>query len=156
MKLTQQQIDIYNGWICPYCKRPSKHVDSSEIYGHNYPGKKMYACLECKAWVGTHESNPDKALGRLAQKNLRDIKISVHYYFDSLWRGEHKTLTRHEAYAWLADILKLPVEYTHIGWFGLETCRRVLEVISPNTFVRPTKLNLPKRTKKHKSTIKKQ
>jgi len=60
------------GWSCPYCGAPTKLVDDTEIYGRSY-GTSCYVCKPCGAWVGCHKGT-DKALGRIANKELRELK----------------------------------------------------------------------------------
>ena len=35
-------------------------------------------------------------------------------------------MSRREAYTWLSEQLKLPIEYTHIGMFSEKTCKDVI------------------------------
>ena len=122
MELTEQQKLIYRGLLCPYCKNKSEFVDSKEVYGKSFG--MIYLCRPCKSWVGTHE-NSSKALGRLANAELREAKKEAHLYFDKLWnRGQ---ISRKKAYKMLSDHLKLPKEYTHIGMFNIDTCNKVVE-----------------------------
>ena len=121
MKLTPEQIKIIEGKICPYCKKESQYVDSKIVYGKSYG--MIYLCTDCDAYVGVHKGT-DNAKGRLANAELRQIKKKAHFYFDPIW--QFKLMTRHEAYKWLSDKIKLPPEYTHIGMLGKE---KTIEVI---------------------------
>lgn len=125
MELTDQEKLIYKGKVCPYCKAPSKYVDSIIIYGRTYGF--IYLCEPCKAWVGVH-AGTNKALGRLANKKLRELKKEAHSYFDRLWKFKNKIFRRSAAYKWLSQELGLPSEYTHIGMFSEETCKKVIEL----------------------------
>lgn len=75
---------IISGRICPYCNKPSIHVSDSEIYSISFGGF-AYLCRECNAYVGCHKDRPYEALGRLANKELREAKINAHASFDNLW-----------------------------------------------------------------------
>lgn len=110
------------GWSCPYCGHPTKLVDDSEIYGRSF-GTKCYYCKPCQAWVGCHKYS-GKALGRLANRNLRQLKHQAHEAFDPIWKEGH--MTRGEAYKMLSVAFGLPQEQTHIGMFDEEMCRRVI------------------------------
>lgn len=121
MELSERQKMIVAGKVCPYCGRLTEYVDSIEVYGTSYG--MIYLCRDCNAHVGVHKGT-DNALGRLAQKKLRKLKHEAHEYFDKIWL--HKFMTRHEAYAWLSQVLELPSEYTHIGMFSEATCQRVI------------------------------
>lgn len=124
MKITEQQELMFAGKICPYCKQPSKYVDSSEIYGNGKSYGMMYLCKDCKAWVGTHKDEPTKALGRLADKHLRTWKIKAHERFNLIYELNYKT--RGNAYKWLSERLGIPQKYTNIGFFNIKTCQRVV------------------------------
>lgn len=67
-------LEILTGKVCPYCGNPSEYIDSKKIYGTSYG--MIYACIPCDAYVGVHKDNPEKALGRLADFNLRKQKTS--------------------------------------------------------------------------------
>lgn len=110
------------GWSCPYCGNPTKLVDDSQIYGRSY-GTKCYICEPCGAWVGCHK-NSDKALGRVANKELRELKHRAHEAFDPLWKEGH--LPRTAAYEVLSAAFNLPTEQTHIGMFNEDMCRKVI------------------------------
>lgn len=111
------------GWSCPYCGNPTKLVDDSKIYGQSY-GSKCYVCEPCGAWVGCHK-NSDKALGRVANKELRRLKHQAHEAFDPIWKEGH--LSRQKAYQILSESFGLPIEQTHIGMFDEQLCKKVIE-----------------------------
>ena len=112
------------GWSCPYCGNPTKLVEDSHIYGRSY-GTKCYICKPCDAWVGCHKGT-DRALGRVANKELRELKHRAHEAFDPIWKEGY--LSRNAAYESLSIALGLPKEQTHIGMFDEEMCRKVIEV----------------------------
>lgn len=123
LSLTEEQKLMLEGKICPYCKQPSKLVDTQSIYGKSYG--LAYCCKPCDAWVGVH-SGTTVAKGRLANAKLRLVKIETHKYFDIIW--QKNVMTRKECYEWLSDNLNIPKEYTHIGMFNLESCKKTIEV----------------------------
>jgi hypothetical protein len=110
--------EILSGKICPYCNRKTDYIDSSIIYGSSYG--MVYACYNCNAWVGVHRGT-DEALGRLANKELREAKKLAHLYFDQIW--QKKLLSRQQAYSWLSSVLSIAPKYTHIGMFDLDLCK---------------------------------
>jgi len=114
---------IFKAEICPYCKQEPEYVDSSCIYGKSYG--MIYLCRKCDAYCGVHKGT-DKALGRLANADLRYWKKEAHKYFDPIWKSNLKN--RHQAYAWLSEKLNIPAEFTHIGMFGVDTCKKVVEI----------------------------
>lgn len=119
--LTERQRLILKGKICPYCGKLTEYVDSAEIYGKSYG--MIYICRDCRAYVGVHDGS-SKALGRLANEELRKLKNEAHYYFDKIWKVDY--MSRREAYTWLSEQLKLPIKYTHIGMFSEKTCKDVI------------------------------
>jgi len=129
-KLTQRQKSIYKGKICPYCGKEPEYVDSSVLYGTSYG--MVYLCRQCDAYVGVHEGT-DQPKGRLANKELREWKKKAHAAFDPLWQNKH--MKRKEAYTWLSEKLGTPRNYTHIGMFSVETCKKVVEIMSKHKYV---------------------
>lgn len=116
-------VGVKEGKICPYCGGSSIHVDSSVIYGRSYG--MIYLCAPCDAYVGVHKSEPDKALGRLANKELREWKKEAHKYFDVIWKDGHEK--RGELYKHLSNHLKIESEFCHIGMFDVEICKQVVD-----------------------------
>ena len=113
-----------SGKVCPYCSNESEYVDSSIIYGKSYG--MIYLCKPCDAYCGVHKGT-DNALGRLANKELRYWKKKAHEHFDKLWKGNQRKSERGHLYGLLSKHLNIPNEYTHIGMFGIETCKKVIE-----------------------------
>lgn len=124
MELSDTEKLIMSGKICPYCLNKSEYVDSSIIYGRSYG--MIYLCKSCDAYCGVHKGT-DNALGRLANKELRYWKKEAHKYFDALWRLSDRKSERGFQYSQLSKYLGIPIEYTHIGMFGVETCKMVVE-----------------------------
>lgn len=101
---------IMAGKICPYCGQPTEYVDSAAVY-HGISYGMIYLCRKCDAYVGVHRGT-DKALGRLANRSLREWKKRAHYYFDPISRTPlinriwpkyiPGISNRNKAYRWLA------------------------------------------------------
>ena len=111
----------------------SEFVDSIEVYGKSYG--MIYLCRPCKAWVGVHKDT-NEALGRLANAELREAKKEAHFYFDKLWsykikQGIKKGTARSKAYAWLSEEMAVPRTETHIGYFDLHMCKKVVNLCKP-------------------------
>lgn len=122
MKLSERHKQIIKAKICPYCGNKPEFTDSSVVYGVSYG--MIYYCRKCDAYVGVH-GNSKKALGRLANKELRKAKIEAHKYFDKLWKS--RKYKRHQAYYLLSEHLNIPENYTHIGMFSIDTCKKVVD-----------------------------
>ncbi len=119
---------------CRYCRAEApllRFGDAGYPYRCDYGP--TYVCVPCGAWVGCHRGTT-KALGGLANAELRQAKIDAHAAFDPLWQRKiardkcNKGHARRAGYKWLADQLGLPVSKTHIGYMSLEECRKVVEV----------------------------
>jgi hypothetical protein len=122
MILTDKQIQILQGKICPYCGKETEYIDSNKIYGRDYG--MLYFCQPCYAYCGVHKGT-DNSLGRLANKELRYWKKQAHKYFDVIWKSGN--IKRNEAYKELSKHLQIPSEYCHIGMFSVNTCKKVVE-----------------------------
>ena len=123
-------INYSDGKTCPYCESKTEFIDSSYIYGRSYG--MIYCCKPCIAYVGVHKGT-DKALGRLANAELREAKKEAHRYFDLLWKkkiefGYSKSEGRSKAYKWISDEMKIKPADTHIGMFDVDRCNRVVEL----------------------------
>lgn len=131
-KLNASHKAIICGRICPYCHGKTKFMDSIKVYKNRSYGM-VYACLPCSAWVGVHKKT-NKALGRLANAELRQLKMQAHQYFDPIWQravdgGVDKYTARNAAYKWLAKEMGIDRELCHIGYFNEKQCRQVLDII---------------------------
>jgi hypothetical protein len=121
---------ILKGRVCPYCSKETEYVDSAAVYSRSYG--MIYLCRPCDAYVGVHKGT-DKALGRLANKELREAKKAAHANFDSLWKrkmenGFSKSKARAKAYAWLSKEMNLEAGLTHIGMMDVNQCQQVIEI----------------------------
>lgn len=89
--------------------------------------KLFWLCEGCGGWVGCHPGT-DKALGVPASPELRRARSLAHAVFDRLWRNG--TMTRGEAYGWMASTLRLTPEQAHMGQMDIATCRRVVNAVA--------------------------
>lgn len=113
--------------ICPYCGEKAEYVDSAEVY-HGISYGMIYLCRPCNAYVGVHGKS-DVPKGSLANAELRYWRRLAHAAFDPLWQHGKFYKQRNSAYAWLAEKMDLPKEETHIGMFGIESCKRVISIL---------------------------
>ena len=118
-----------NKVICPYCKSDAELVLGDEIYPHrkDLHHKYFWRCVPCDAYVGCHGLT-SKPLGRLANRELRMLKIKAHTTFDLTWKRPTKKMSRSKAYSLLAKKLNIPKSECHIGMFNTEMCNKVIEV----------------------------
>ncbi len=103
------------------------------MYGESHG--MIYLCRPCNAYVGVHKGT-DKALGRLANAELRHWKKKAHRYFDILWRakwiseGCSKREARTSGYKWLSQELDIPLDRCHIGMMDVAECIEVVRICS--------------------------
>jgi hypothetical protein len=124
-------LDVISGRICPYCHHETEVVDEIEIYKKEYSGRKYFRCkLNSDHYVGCYRSSQLKSLGRVADANLRALKMKCHELFDPIWNSsENKAETRFMAYKHLADQFEIPQAYCHFGMMDEEWCTYVLHYL---------------------------
>ncbi len=122
-----------NKVICPYCKKEAKWCENKEVYGQNYGESYMcYHCKKCGAYVGCHE-NSRRALGSLANKELRDWRKKAHLIVDQHWQfGKH---TRKEVYAILKEAFGKDVHIAETRTWTecAEIIKRTIEIFNQDS-----------------------
>jgi hypothetical protein len=115
--------------LCDYCGKAAELLGGEQIYPHipRLLGARYWRCVPCGAHVGCHAGTA-APLGRMANKELRAARVAAHAAFDPFWQSG--VMTRRAAYGWLATRLELPFAKTHIGYFDLDLCRRVVQICS--------------------------
>lgn len=113
---------------CRYCGSDVVLTSNSEIYGKEYGNGKCYLCRNCKAFVGIH-TGTTIPLGTLANNDLRKARNNAHKEFDKLWKQPTRIMSRYAAYKWLSNKMNLRIEETHIAWFEIEQCEKVIELV---------------------------
>lgn len=117
-----QKIDLHPK-KCNVCGGLVLYTNNKYIYGRSYGSGKCYLCTKCGAYVGTHEPRPDEALGLLANKQMRSWKMKCHEIFDEFWKcgsnGKQRRQLRNMAYERLAEMMQIPLEECHFGYFDL-------------------------------------
>lgn len=115
--------------ICPYCGRRAEFIDSKHYYSNGKSYGMMYLCRPCDATVGVHKNSANYyPLGTLANKELRELRQRCHKLFDTLWRGNMKTMSREQAYKKLADNMNLKIEEAHIALFREDDCIKFIRI----------------------------
>ena len=119
--------------ICNICGGHVIFESNSRIYGREYGSGKMYYCTNCGAYVGTHKPKPTEALGLLANKEMRDLKMQCHDLFDKKWQYEKTCRKRHiarnKAYRDLADNLGISVKECHFGYFDMDMLQKAYAIL---------------------------
>lgn len=114
--------------VCPYCGGKVECVNNSSIYRGREYGEWpwVYMCENKDAYVGLHPFT-NIPLGTLADKKLRKLRINAKYaFFKNMLRSGVKT--RKEAYPILAKALNIPEGEAHFGWFGVDECKKVIDL----------------------------
>mgnify|MGYP001573516870 CR=1 FL=1 len=113
---------------CPYCGERAKLTDSAHVYGGRSYGL-IWDCRPCDAYVGVHKGT-SVALGRLANAELRRLKIKAHAAFDPLWKSGK--MKRTDAYSLLAERMNIAKRNCHVGMFDEAQCRLAISVMTAN------------------------
>ena len=82
---------------CNICGGKVVLISNSFVYGREYGSGKMYYCIDCTAYVGTHKSRPTEAFGILANNEMRELKKKCHSIFDEKWKNESSSKKRYIA-----------------------------------------------------------
>ncbi len=116
---------------CPYCGADLKLEDSAVVYDGKSYGD-IWMCKnypECNAYVGCHNGTAVPK-GFPANKKLRVARIHAHHMFDPMWKGENKVFkSRHSAYAWMRDVMRLTKDRAHIAMLTVFQCMILVEKI---------------------------
>jgi ssDNA-binding Zn-finger/Zn-ribbon topoisomerase 1 len=88
----------------------------------------FYGCTEYPQCKGSHGAHPDgRPLGIPANKATKQARINAHIAFDHMWKT--KKMRRYDAYAWLSQSMRLPMEEAHIGRFTVEQCEQLIALV---------------------------
>ena len=114
--------------ICA-CGSSAQLVTGAVIYPHrpDLAHLNFYQCASCDARVGTRPGTT-VPLGNLANSELRSARMRAHQQFDPIWK--QGTMSRTDAYAWLAQQMQLPTAQAHIGQFDLAQCHAVCNLVA--------------------------
>ncbi|MBD1589497.1 zinc-finger-containing protein [Pseudomonas typographi] len=117
---------------CRYCGEEVRLVRNSEIYnGRSYGDWPFaYLCQCCRAYVGLHPDT-DVPLGTVADDALRAARNRS----KALFHDHMKTsgMSRTAAYKWLADQMRIDVSLCHFGWFEIDACAQVEQIVKAAT-----------------------
>ena len=116
---------------CQYCKGYGELIDSSEFYSSGISYGYMWICRNCNARVSCHKGTKVPT-GTLAKPELMELRKKAHSMFDILWKSGK--MNRHAAYKWLAKKMNLRKEHAHIGFMGLDKCRKFIRILETEIF----------------------
>ena len=120
-----KEIDLYPK-VCPLCggEVTYQRLNKKDIFGHS--SGYFYLCQSCGATVGTHKSDPTKALGYLADKETREMRRKIHLMFDNFWKNHAE---RESYYQKLADEMGISKEECHFSWFSKEELDKAYKIL---------------------------
>jgi hypothetical protein len=112
--------------MCGYCQKPAELVGGSVVYPYRPENadKQYWCCRDCKAWVLCKPNG--QPAGKLANGELRRLKMELHKLFDPWWRGEN--MPRRAAYRWLSKRIGAKRD-AHVGDYSPEECQLAIEVM---------------------------
>lgn len=111
---------------CNLCGGKVKLIPNSSIYGKPYGSGLCYFCMKCGATVGTHKSRITEAMGILADKQMRKLKMECHEIFDKLWTTHNE---RRGCYHKLANKMGIPLSECHFGYFDTKQLYQALKIL---------------------------
>jgi len=120
--------------VCVECGGLGKLTNGAALYPDKPEWKsRMYYRCGCGASVSCHPGT-GIAAGRPASAATRYLRSKAHDVFDPIWRGlgqRSSIATGHartRAYKWLARQLGIHPRTCHIGFFGPDELRRVIDI----------------------------
>ena len=115
---------------CNICGGEVVLTSNAEIYGKEYGNGRCYLCTNCRAYVGTHKHEPDRALGTLADNETRQLRQKCHDLFDKLWlNSPNRKVARTHYYKWLSNKMNIEKEDCHFGYFDKEQCKKAISFL---------------------------
>ena len=84
----------------------------------------VYYCTNCYAWVGTSPKNPDEALGELANKEIRGMRVELHRWFDKLWKNHEERAKYYDKLA-----AALGKSECHFSQMTMEELKKAEEIV---------------------------
>ena len=111
---------------CPYCNGRSEIRLLKEITGNKQAKGYAFVCRyypACDSYIKMNEQT-GKPLGTMANKQLRSLRIEAHRQLYRLYVDG--SMSRDEAYEWMASVLNIPRQEAHIGLFQEYYCQKVI------------------------------
>lgn len=117
VNMYHSEIDLHPT-KCNLCGGRVIYTSNKKIYGKVYGSGYCYLCTKCGAYVGTHKPRPREAFGILSNAEMRKMKHICHEQFDKFWKNKGSK-ARKKCYARLAELLNIPVQSCHFGYFDM-------------------------------------
>lgn len=123
--LNQKQIDMLEGRVCPYCKKPAVHLTNSKRFKRPDMKDVMW-CEECKTWAYVVDGKPE---GRLFTQEERRKQEAVINELDRLIRSKEDKVEVRKS---LAVHLNCPEEYADVNHMGMKSLSKILQFCMMN------------------------
>lgn len=117
--------------VCNLCGGKVIFTSNGILYGgREFGSGKCYYCTSCHASVGTHEPEPDKAKGILADAEMQELRKKCHALFDEQWlHQDNKRKARTKAYRKLSKKLGISETVCHFGFFDKDTLNKAISIL---------------------------
>lgn len=91
-------------------------------YGSGY----CYYCSDCKNFIVTQRGEHKRALGTIANKDTKALRLECHKYMDALWENSRQ---RRYYYHKLSKEMDIPFERCHFGMMDKDQLEKALEIL---------------------------
>jgi len=91
-------------------------------YGSGY----CYYCNDCNNFIVTQRGDHKRALGTIADKTTKELRLECHKYMDALWENSRQ---RRYYYHKLSKEMGIPFESCHFGMMDKEMLEKALEIL---------------------------
>lgn len=119
-ELNQKQIDMLEGRVCPYCKKPAVRLTNSKRFKRPDMNDVMWY-EDCKAWTSVVDGKPE---GRLFTQEEHGKRMTVRNELGRLIRSEED---KAEVRKSLAVHLNCPEEYADVNHMGMKSLSKILQ-----------------------------
>lgn len=108
---------------CNICGGKVIYIQTKQGFARS---KFIYKCTQCGASVGTHITDPQKALGLLGNAETKAKRRELHLWFDRLWQTHSE---RENYYDRLAKELGIEKDECHFAMLTDEELDKALEIV---------------------------
>lgn len=122
---------------CDYCGAPATLARmGDEPYPYRDDHGPLWICVPCQAWIGIFaRSTRHVPLGRLADAQLRDLKVKLHAALEPLVQAKVRRdgcnvfEARSKGMKWLAQAIGVEPDKCSIHTLDAEQCERAIAIV---------------------------
>ncbi len=111
---------------CPECGGKLEFGKMAKYGIKPYASGYCYICLNCNTHIATHKNDRRKAIGVMADRETKKLRLRCHEEFDALWKT---TAQRRYYYIKLSKAMGLKLEDCHFGHMDKKQLLEALSVI---------------------------